>query len=88
MKNAKLSIQTTAIVSVGVFLFHLAFLSTSFLKLNSKIWSVYKYHGDAFDLILFGIYCLTFVASLVVWFFADVSLPERFLFAGLLFPGV
>jgi hypothetical protein len=86
MKHPKLSIQTTTLVSVGVFLFHLAFLSTAFLKLNSKVWSIYKYHGDAFDLVLFGIYCLTFLVSLAVWFFADAPLSKRFLFAGLLFP--
>jgi hypothetical protein len=86
MKNSRLSVQTTAFVSAGVFLFHLAFLSTAFLKLNSKIWSIYKYHGDAFDLIFFSIYFLTFIASLAVWFLADAPLSKRFQFAGLLFP--
>jgi hypothetical protein len=85
MTITKHSIRTTALVSVAVFLFHLGILCSSLLKLNSTVWSVYKYHGDSLDLLFFGLYCLTFIISLAVWFFADAPLSTRFRYSGTLF---
>lgn len=84
--KSRLSITTTAVVSAVVFLFHLGILGSSLLKLNSSVWNIYKHHGDAFDLFFLGVYCLTFIISLAVWFFADAPLSRRFLYSGALFP--
>ena len=85
MKIARLSIPTVAIASGSVFLFHLALLVSSLLKLNSKVWSVYRNHGNTLDLFFFGLYCLTFIISLAVWFLADAPLTSRFLYSTLVF---
>jgi hypothetical protein len=85
MKMTKHSIGTTALISVSIFLFHIGILCSSLLKLNSKVWNVYKYHGDALDLVFLGVYCLTFIISLAVWFLADAPLSTRFLYSGVLF---
>jgi hypothetical protein len=86
MKISKLSIQTTALVSGAVFLFHLGILCTSLVKLNPKVWSIYKFHGEALDFFFFGVYCFTFILALGVWFLADAPLSRRFLYSGVLFP--
>jgi hypothetical protein len=86
VKTPKFSVKTTALVSVAVFLFHLTILCASLLKLNAKIWSVYKNYCDTFDLTFFGLYCFTFIIALAVWFFADAPASKRALYAGVLFP--
>jgi hypothetical protein len=86
MKIPKLALQTAALSSAAIFLFHLGILGSSLLKLNDSVWSVYKHFGDTLDLFFFGLYCLTFILSLAVWFLADLPLSRRFLYAGLLLP--
>ena len=83
MKIRKLSIRGTAWLSVAVFLFHLCVLVSSLLKLNDRVWSVYKYHGDTLDLLFLGIYCLTFILALAVWLLADAPIEDR-VFYGLM----
>jgi hypothetical protein len=86
VKIPKLPILVIALISVAVFLFHLGILCTSLLKLNTQIWSIYKYYGNALDLFFLSLYCLTFILSLAVWLFADTSLGNRAMYAGMLFP--
>jgi hypothetical protein len=85
MKTPKLKILVTAGYSVAAFLLQNLILCASFLKFNDRAWNFYKWHGNTYDLILFGAYCLMFVISWAVWFCANISFSKRFLIAGFLF---
>jgi hypothetical protein len=85
MKMTKLSIRTTALVSIAIFLFHLGILCSSLLKLNSKVWSVYQNYDEALDLFFLAVYCLTFIISLAVLFLADAPLKDRIFYSLMLF---
>jgi hypothetical protein len=85
MKMPKFTILETAVISGAAILFQNLILFASFLKFNDIVWNIYKYHGEAYDLILSGAYILMFVVSWAVWFCADMPLSKRFLFAGVLF---
>ena len=86
MRTLRLSVPTVAVISIAVFLFDLIVLCASLLKLSPRVWSVYRYHADALDFFFLGIYCIAFIISLGVWFFADAPLSRRLLYFGVLFP--
>jgi len=84
MKTPKLTVRASAFISIGAFLLQHCVLFASFFKFSDRVWSIYKYHGDTYDCILFGLYSLLFLVSWLVFFWADLPLSDRFLFAGLL----
>jgi hypothetical protein len=86
MRTSRLSIPEVAVISITVFLFHLTVLPTSLLKLSPGVWSVYRDHADVWDFFFLGIYCIAFIISVGVWFFADAPLSRRLQYFGVLFP--